>query len=222
MMSVSTFEVRSSSGKGIAVSVACLLAGLLFLWLTAKIPVHDSNTAAAMWLGVLLAGVGLAGLILAEEVVTTVDAARRCLQIDCNRRWGSRSITIPFDEVASVHVARVGSRSGGTPSFWLQIERQGGKVYSTGHWSTNEAGIRQLAERLATGIGCECRGGVPLSPASAGRVVAAIVGAVVLYAAWFRFSVGPWCPAMWFGTAPPVFILAGFALLLGLFRRFRV
>lgn len=219
-MSVSTFEVRSSSGKGIAVSVACLLAGLLFLWLTAKIPVHDSNTAAAMWLGVLLTGLGVAGLIVSEEVVTTVDTVRRCVEIDRTRRWGSRKTSVPFDEVASVNVARVGSRSGGTPSFWLQIERADGQVISTGRWSMNEAETRQLAERLSARIGCECRGGKPLSPASLVHVVAAAIGAVVLYAGWFRFSVGPWCPAMWFGTAPPVFILAGFAVLLGLLRRF--
>ena len=119
-------------------------------------------------------------------------------------------------------LARLGSRSDGTPSFWLQIERAGGKVFSTGRWSTSETEIRRLAERLSAEIGCECRGGIPLSPASAGRVAAAAIGAVVLYAAWFRFSAGPWCPAMWFGTAPPVIVLATFALLLGLFRRFWV
>ena len=197
-----------------------LMVGLLFIWLTCRIPVQDSNTVAAMWLGVMLIAVGLAAIILREEVVTTVDPGQRSLRIDLRRRWGSVSVTLPFDNVVSVNVARVGSRSDGTPSFWLQIESASGKVFSTGRWSTNETEIRQLAERLSAEIGCECRGGMPLSPASAGRVVAAAIGAVVLYAAWFRFSVGPLCPAMWFGTAPPVFTLAGFALLLGLFRRF--
>jgi len=199
-----------------------LLVGLLFIWLTCRIPVQDSNTVAAMWLGVMLIAVGLAAIILAEEVVTTVDPGERCLRIDCRRRWGSVSMTVPFDDVVSVNVARVGSRSDGTPSFWLQIERAGGKAFSTGRWSLSETEIRRLAERLSAEIGCGCRGGggMRLSPASVGRVAAAAIGAVVLYAAWFRFSAGPWCPAMWFGTAPPVFILVGFAMLLGLFRRF--
>ena len=217
-----TWQIKSSSQKGFAVAVGSLLVGMLFLWLTCRIPSHDSNTAAAMWLGVLLVGVGLAAIILAEEVVTTVDLEQRCLRMDCRRRWGSVSVTVPFEDVESVNVARVGSRSDGTPSFWLQIERRGKKVFSTGWWSINESETRRLAERLSAEIGCECRGGMPLNPASAGHVAAAAIGAVVLYAAWFRFSVGPWCPGMWFGTAPPVFILAGFALLLGLFRRFWV
>jgi len=199
-----------------------LLVGLLFIWLTCRIPVQDSNTVAAMWLGVLLVGVGLAAMIWAEEVVTTVDPEQRVLRFDCRRRWGNVSMTVPFDDVASVNVARVGSRSDGTPSFWLQIERVGGKAFSTGRWSLSETEIRRMAERLSAEIGCECRGGggMPLSPASVGRVATAAIGAVILYAAWFRYSIGPWCPAMWFGTAPPAFILTGFALLLGLFRRF--
>ena len=214
------WQIESSSGKGLLMAVCSLLVGLLFIWLTCRIPVQDSNTVAAMWLGILLAGLGLAAIILAEEIVTTVDPGERCVRLDCRRRWGNVSLTVPFDEVVSVNVAKVASRSDGTPSFWLQIERVGGKVFSTGRWSTNEAEIRRLAERLSAEIGCECRGGVPLSPASVLRVAAAAIGAVVVYAIWFRFSVGPWCPAMWFGTAPPVFILAAFAVLLGLFRRF--
>ena len=201
-------------------AVGSILVGLLFIWLTCHIPARDSNAMAAMWLGVLLVGVGLAAIILAGEVLTTVDPGQRCLRMDCKRRWGGVSVTVPFEEVESVNVARVGPRRNGTPSFWLQIQRQGGKVLSTGWWSMSESETRRLAERLSNQIGCECRGGVPLNPASAGHVVVAAVGAVVFYAVWFRFSVGPWCPAMWFGTAPPVFILTGFALVLGLLRRF--
>lgn len=217
-----TWQIQSSSRQGFGVAVGSLLVGFLFIWLTCRTPAHDSNTAAAMWLGVLLVGVGLAAIILAEEVVTTVDPEQRSLRIDCRRRWGSVRKTLPFDEVDSVNVARVGSRRGGTPTFWLQLRCRGGKVVSTGRWSMNESEIRCLAERLSSEIGCECRGGVPLSPASAGRVAAAAIGAVVMYAAWFRVSAGPWCPAMWFGTAPPVFILIAFGVLLGLFRRFWV
>ena len=216
------WQIKSSSQKGFVVAVGLLLLGVLFLWLTCRIPVHDSNTAAAMWLGVLLVGVGLAAIVLTEEVLTTVDPEQRCLRIECRRRWGNVSVMVPFEEVESVNVSRVGSRRGGTPSFWLQIHRRGGKVFSTGWWSMTEAETRRMAERLSAAIGCECRGGVPMNPGSAGYVAAAAVGSVVFYVVWFRFSVGPWCPAMWFGTAPPTFILTGFALLLGLLRRLRV
>jgi len=200
-----------------------LLVGVLFIWLACKIPVHDSNTVAAMWLGILLAALGLAGIILAEGVVTTVYPEQRCLRIERRWRWGKRTLLVPFDAVASVNIARVGSHSDGTPSFCLQIERQDGKTISTGRWSTNQAEMRQLAERLSSEIGCRCRGGEKLLiPVALGNVAVALAAAVALYAGWFYFSVGPWCPAMWFGTTPPVLILTAFAVLLALLRRIRV
>jgi hypothetical protein len=49
--------------------------------------------------------------------------------------------------------------------------------------------------------------------------VADALWAAALYVLWYRLAVGPWCPAMWFGTPPPVIVLAAFAVLQGLFRR---
>ena len=216
------WQIESNTGKSLVLAAGSLLAGALFIWLTCRIPTQDSNTAAAMWLGVLLAGVGLAAIIWAEDVVTVVDPNERALNFKFRRRTGTVSETVSFDDVASVNVARVGSRSDGTPSFWLQVVRLDGKRFSTGRWSTDVAEIRRLAERLADEIGCECGGSIPPAAASAGRVVAAALCAVVLYAVWFRFNAGPWCPAMWFGFGPPFFVLTVFSILLCLLRRFWV
>ena len=90
----------------------------------------------------------------------------------------------------------------------------------TGRWSLDPAEINALAEQLAAAVGCGCRLGAPRYPLAARHLPVALAGAAVLYALWFRLAVGPWCAAMWHGTAPPVFLLAGFAILLGLCRRF--
>lgn len=34
----------------------------------------------------------------------------------------------------------------------------------------------------------------------------ALASGVGVYAIWYLFNVGPWCPAMWFGTAPLLMI----------------
>ncbi len=34
----------------------------------------------------------------------------------------------------------------------------------------------------------------------------ALASGVGAYAVWYRLNVGPWCPAMWFGTAPLLMI----------------
>jgi hypothetical protein len=38
------------------------------------------------------------------------------------------------------------------------------------------------------------------------RLAVALIAGVVAYAAWYRWQVGPFCPGMWGGTAPPVMI----------------
>jgi hypothetical protein len=221
-MATPAWQVTSNTSKSLAAAVGSLAVGLLFIWLTRHARAGDTNAVAAMWLGVMLAAVGLAGLIFSEEIVVTVETAQRRLRIECRRRWGNVAVSVPFDDVGSVNVVRVGSRSDGTPTFWLQIERRDGKTFGTGRWSTKEAEMGRLAERLAAEIGCECQNGNPAGPASVGHVAVSVLVAVALYAGWFRVSVGPWCEAMWYGTAPAVFILAMFAVVLGLVRRFWV
>jgi len=57
-------------------------------------------------------------------------------------------------------------------------------------------------------------------PVTAKYVFTAALGAFAFYALWFRLTTGPWRPAMWHGSAPPVIILTVFSVLLGLFRKF--
>lgn len=219
-MATPSWQITSNSSKSLVLAVGSFAVGLIFLWLTRHVQVGDSNALAAQWLGVMLAAVGLAGVIWGEEIVVTVDSGQRCLRFDCRRRVGNVSFVVRFEEIESVNVVRTGTRSDGTPSFWLQVARKDGKTFATGRWSTSEMEIARVADRLANEIGCERQGGLPPEPASLGRVAVAVFVAVALYAAWYRFTVGPWCEAMWYGTLPPVFVLSAFGGLLGLLRRF--
>ena len=218
-MATPSWQITSNSSKSFVLAVGTFAVGLVFIWLTRHVPVGDTNALAARWLGVMLAALGLAGVIWGEETVVTVDAGQRCLRIESRRRVGHLSVVVPFAEVEAVNVVRIGTRSDGTPSFWLQIARKDGKTFATGRWSTSELEIARVADRLAAEIGCERQGGEPPAPASVGRVAVAVVVAVALYAAWYRFTVGPWCEAMWYGTLPPVFVLLAFGVVLALVRR---
>jgi hypothetical protein len=215
-----TWQVVSNTQKSGAVAAGVAALGALFLWLTRGVAEGDSNGAAAMWLGVLLAAVGLAGLIFLEDVVVTVDPTRRSLRLEKRTRWGKTSTELLFRAVESVQVAKIGSRSDGTPSYWLQIQTRGGRVVSTGRWSLDQAEMERLAEQLAAEIGCAYQAGRAPAPTGTAHLAYAGAGAVLLYAAWYRVKIGPWCPAMWFGAAPALFVLVGFAGLLGLLRRF--
>ena len=39
------------------------------------------------------------------------------------------------------------------------------------------------------------------------RLMVSFVGAVLIYAGWYWIHFGQVCPAMWFGTAPPIIML---------------
>jgi len=51
--------------------------------------------------------------------------------------------------------------------------------------------------------------------------VVALLLAVGGYALWYRLDVGPWCPAMWHGTLPPLAIGLGYLTLRRLFNVLR-
>jgi hypothetical protein len=215
------WKISSDPKKGLLLAIGCFVVGCLILWMAGRIPTQDSNTLAGIWLGALLAGLGLAGVILDEVVSTTVHPNQKFLEIDSRRRWGKSRVVISFDEIASINVVRVGDRTDGTPTFWLQIERQDRKRFFTGGWSTSEREMGFLAERLAEEIGCDRHGGNPPNPASVGQVASSLIGAVILYVMWYRLVVGDWCMAMWFGTFPPIFLLLAFSGLLLIFRSYR-
>ena len=225
-MTGSTWQLTSSARKNGAVAVGSILVGALFIWLTRNAAAGDETVAAARWLGVLLAVIGVSGLLFLEEVLTTVDKAGRRLLLDRRTRWNRSRTGIPFSHIDSVRVVKVGSSSDGTPSYWLQVLLKGGRSCATGVWSLDEAHVGRLAEQLAAEVGCGChreaadRTASALAPIAVLQIAVAALGALGSYALWYRLSVGPWCPAMWFGTAPPVFMLLAFSVLLALLRRF--
>jgi hypothetical protein len=215
------WRITSNTRKTLALAAGSLLLGLLLVWLAGGARVGGSNATAAMWLGILLAALGVAAFVFAENLVVTVDTSERRLVIDRFTRWGNSRTLLPFVDVESIRVAKLGSGADGTPSYWLQVHCRRGEVYRTGRWSTDEAEINELAEQVADAVGCASRKGTPARPGTSVPLVtaAAALGAAALYALWYRLAVGPWCPAMWFGTAPPVIILLAFSVLLGFLRR---
>ncbi len=46
------------------------------------------------------------------------------------------------------------------------------------------------------------------------KLCVALAGSILIYALWYLWKFGQWCPAMWHGTAPPLIIFVGFALII--------
>jgi hypothetical protein len=208
---------NKSSDSFVAFVVALMGAAMAVL---ARHSVYDRNGRAAYWLGCLLLTAGVGGLIWSEEIELTVDPQRRVLRFRTQNRWTTKEVLIPFSEVDCVNVSRVGKVSNGMERYFLSVWLKNGKRALTGKWSLDQEEMLSLAEQLARAIGCETKSGLRVYSVGAQRLIVAGVIAVGLYAAWFRLRVGPWCPAMWFGSAPPLLIIVFFFTVRSVMRYF--
>lgn len=186
-------EVKSNTEANAAMAIAALLLGLVFVWLTAGASQVDTNTSAARWLGVLLAGVGVGGLVFLEHVTLTLVPEQRRVILERRRLFGRAREELSFDAIAAVCVVELGQPSKGTRSYWLQLQPLRGRVIQTGRRSRDASEMHRLADRFAREIGCTCQRGrddAGPSPTAAWQVLAAAGGALLAYAIWYRASVG--------------------------------
>jgi hypothetical protein len=213
------WTIRSSAGQGdlLALAVGAVGGTLMFL---AHGGAQDRNGRAAYWLGCLLLAASVGHLVWAEDIVLTVDPRRRVLIFRKKNRWSTTETVVPFGDVSTVDVSRIGRTGNGMETYHLALILKSGDRFRTGKWSLDQSEIASIAEELARTLGCQLQAGVRVYPVGLERSLLAGVGAVGLYALWFRATVGPWCAAMWFGTAPPVLIMIFFFSLRTLLRYF--
>jgi len=210
------WTLSSNPGKDQLLGAVVLCAGIPFILLTYSKLGTAPNVTAAFAAGVLLIVVGLLTLIWKENISVVVDPASRKLTVHKASRFGQRTSVIPFDQVASVNVSCPSGK--GPRNYFLKLRLKDGTVERTGKWSYDQGEIVALAGRLAAEIGCPVSTGLLVQPANAVRVFLSAAGAVLIYALWYRIKVGPWCVAMWFGTAPIAIMLVAFLILLGILR----
>ena len=208
------WTLGSNTGKDQLLGAVILCAGIPFILLTYSKLGTAPNVTAAFGLGVLLCAVGLLTLLLKEDISVLVDPSSRKLTVRKTSRFGQKTTVIPFEQVASVNVHCPGGK--GPRNYFLKLRLKNGKVERTGKWSYDQREMVALAGRLAAEIECPVSTGLLVQPVNAIRVVVSAAGAVLIYVFWYRIKVGPWCPAMWGGTAPFVIILVAFLILLGI------
>ncbi|MFL5812296.1 MAG: hypothetical protein ACJ763_01865 [Bdellovibrionia bacterium] len=212
-----TIQSNSKLLRGYLAGLGAL--GMAVIYLTRSRVQDSPNTLAAYWLGILLLSVAVGTYLFFEDTIIRVDSSIRSLVILKKGRLTKSSSVVPYDEISAVQVATIGSAHRGVVTHHLVIQLKNGKRVTPGRFSTDQAEIIEVAQRLARETGSECIIGRRLVPLTTPRYVLSAVGAVLVYVLWYRFKVGPWCPAMWYGSAPPVIIALSFFGLLGISRR---
>lgn len=213
-----SWEIHSNSRQDTVAAVGIAAVGAVFMALT-RSRVHDLNMQYAYWLGILLLALGGAGLILQEKVSVLIFPSRRKLRVRSQNVFGQNMRTLEFIEVKQVRVVKLRAPRSKAPVYLLKMDLRNGQTLGTGRWSFSQTEIDELATRLASSIDCPSELGPGPFPATATHVALAGAGAVLFYIAWYRMTTGQLCPAMWFGSAPPVIMLVSFVILLGTFRR---
>jgi hypothetical protein len=210
--------IKSNAQQDLAIGIALAAVGIILMILSRSQAGVSESGLAAFWLGALLTSGSVGLIIWTEDVAVTVDTVQKRLLISRKSRFGKNKSAFRFAEIDHVGVSTVG-KAGRLQTYHLLIYLKGGKTVRTGRWSCDQSEIDSLSDEMAEAIGCCCRKGLRIRPAGGGEIIVAAVGAVVVYAVWFRIQVGAWCPAMWFGTAPPVIMLLAFSVLLTILKR---
>ncbi|HTY36003.1 MAG TPA: hypothetical protein VMH23_02775 [Bacteroidota bacterium] len=123
-----------------------------------------TNSFAGFLLGVLLLVIGIPSLLMVGRQTIVVDPSVRLILIEKANRFGSKTTTISFNEIADLRVSSMGSRTKGMVTYYVTLELVSGKHvplffpdYYDGRWdrSVAESRCQRLAECLGrpAGIG---------------------------------------------------------------------
>tara|TARA_B110001454_G_scaffold219201_1_gene251861 strand:- start:1662 stop:2336 length:675 start_codon:yes stop_codon:yes gene_type:complete len=221
--------IESDKKKGNLIAVVLLVIGLIFLFLTAKVEEPDRNQRAAFFLGLLLSSISGLALINQDERKTEIQSdTKRVIFKRKSFFTGEEIRVVPFDQIQKVGVTGVGRRGPvDSRSYFIYITVRNGNTIRTGYSSFDEYGTKELAAEMANLIGCE-HSPTPIAPMDSELIENAIFAAIIAAVTWaffYRYKVGPWCAAMWFGTGPALFMLtvfwAAYYLLLLLRRKYK-
>ncbi len=212
-------RIESNTLKNLLLGTGFVLLGVLMLSLTqGKTDLsRDHQLIYLMGLFILLAGT--ATILLNERVVILVYPERGSLTVRTSSLRGSEVRVIPFAAIRSVDVVKLGQTHKGTRSYHLNIALKTGEKILTRRNSRDGDEINELARELSGLIGCKTDEAPAPQPIELGQILVSLSGAILVYVAWYRFTVGPWCRAMWFGTAPPVVMLLTFTAIMLVVRR---
>lgn len=203
---VSHWVIRSNVMATRGLSLLFLILGLI-LTVKAQSPVDPSSARfMAQVLGILLICGPLLFLVFLEDIQISVDPQNQRMRIRRANWFRSKLITRAFSELADVRTLKHGRSSQGIVIYTLLLEFQDGQRLNPGLWSFSPQTIDRIVERLILETGCQATLPAPRPSLQSNDLILPAIGAVATYVVWYRIQVGPWCLAMWHGTAP-IFIM---------------
>lgn len=213
------WKIESSKKSTALVVGFCGLLGLTFIALTHAHLHEQSSAQGGFLLGVLFLAIGAATLLFKDSSEILVNGKSRELLVKSRGFLKNSDKVIPFSAVSGVSVRLVTGKD--ASSYYLQLQLRDGTIQKTGLWSFTQSEVTSVAERLAEDIGCPLTQPWKVYPYTVVHAGVAAAGAVMVYLIWYRGFVGPFCPAMWAGTAPPFIVVVAFFNIITLLKYFQ-
>jgi hypothetical protein len=108
----------------------CVAVGALITWLARNATGPGmTNERAAFYLGLLLLGVGLAGVVTHGTQTTVVDPAAKSITVEDQTYFGRKVRTIRFAEIAGIDIGYLGRRSSHVTFYFLELKLRDGTTY---------------------------------------------------------------------------------------------
>lgn len=163
------------------------------------------NTSASILIFILLAA-GIFYFLWKEKVEIDIDKEKRFVKIKKTNRFRSTLRLVAFDSIETIFVRKIGREHKGIAFYLVMFELVSGENISTGSFFTNRGEAQSQADLWAYEMGTKSHQ-MPFLPSAWDFPLPIAFGVSLLfYVIYYRLTVGPLCPAMWFGTLPPFFI----------------
>jgi hypothetical protein len=122
---------ESSPGKQTAAAIGCAAVGLVLVVGFRHFSGPGlTDSKAGFLLGLLLLGIGVAGLLTQGRQRIVVDPSARLVTIEDQTPIGARRKTIPFDGITGVSIGYLGKRSNLVGFYYLVLHLRSGKEVS--------------------------------------------------------------------------------------------
>ena len=147
---------KSQPGKQFALSIGCLVMGLILAVVARDFHGYSSNEVAAFYLGLLLLVLGIIGCLVTGRQTVIIDPQGRTIVVEDSNRFGGKKRVIMFSNITRVGIGYMGKASNYVQWYYLILTLQNGERYplfSPGRFyegSTDRGVVEGWQQRLQT------------------------------------------------------------------------
>ena len=126
--SLQAWRTESSGGTQLAAAIAMVVIGLILAYGFRHFEGPGlTESRAGFLLGVLLLAIGAGAMLFAGKQAIVVDPVTKRILIEQAGRFGAKVRSIPFREVAELHVGQFGHRNNGSITYHVAARLKTGE-----------------------------------------------------------------------------------------------